>query len=114
MSFLNLTKSKFGKKALALSFYYICIVELSFYTLLIVFFTAFATQLNMIPMQVSTAIVLLFLVTLFVFLKNYIRYNGKRRNVLNAKSKTYKLQFWKLILAPVVCLVLAIVFFQAI
>jgi ABC-type Fe3+ transport system permease subunit len=114
ISFLNLIKSKFVKKSLTLSFYYICFVELSFYVLLVSFFSAFASQMTISTMGLSKAIPLFVLVALFVGLKNWMRYNGKRRNVLNAKSKKHKLELWKLLFLPIVCLVLAVVFFQAI
>jgi hypothetical protein len=113
ISFLNLLKPKFGKRAMSLALYYICLIEIAFYGLLATFFAAFANQMNLGNVSPSKAITLSILVGLFICLKNWMRYNGKRRNVLNAKSKKHKLPLWKLIVLPLVCVVLAIVFFQA-
>ena len=111
---LNNLKPMFGKKAMGYALYYINITEVSFYALVACFFAAFASQLNIGKISSEKALILSVLFVLFICLKNWMRYNGKRRNVLNAKSKRVKLKFWKLILLPVACIILAIVFFQAI
>jgi len=114
ISFLNLTKAKWGKKAISLSLHYISLVETAFYALLACFFAAFASQLNIGKISLSKAITLTVLCVLFIYMKNWMRYNGKRRNVLKAKSKRQKLQAWKLIVLPITCILLALIFFQAI
>ncbi|RZN83624.1 MAG: hypothetical protein EVB11_04150 [Winogradskyella sp.] len=114
ISFLKLTKPKWGKKAMSMSLHYISLVEIAFYGLLASFFAAFASQLNIGKISASKAITLTVLCVLFIYMKNWMRYNGKRRNVLNAKSKKQKLQSWKLIVLPLACVLLALVFFQAI
>ena len=98
---------------MSFALYYICLIEIAFYGLLATFFAAFANQMNLGNVSPSKAITLSILVGLFISLKNWMRYNGKRRNVLNAKSKKQKLPLWKLIVLPLVCVVLTIVFFQA-
>ncbi|WP_241974238.1 hypothetical protein [Winogradskyella wandonensis] len=97
-----------------IALHYICFVEISFYGLLACFFAAFASQLNVGKISSEKAILLSVLCVLFIYLKNWMRYNGKRRTILNAKSKRQKLQPWKLIVLPLACIVLALVFFQAI
>ena len=113
ISFLNLLKPKFGKRAMSFALYYICLIEITFYGLIATFFAAFANQMNLGNINLPKAITLTILVGLFICLKNWMRYNGKRRNILNAKSKKQKLPLWKLIVLPSVCIILIIVFFQA-
>ena len=114
ITFLNVTKPKFGRKAMSLALQYICITEIAFYALLACFFAAFSSQHNLGKVSLEKAITLSVLCILFIYLKNWMRYNGKRRNILNAKSKKQKLQVWKLVVVPVAFIVLAFVFFQAI
>ncbi len=97
-----------------LSLHYISLVEIAFYGLIACFFAAFSSQLNIGKISSEKAIILSVLCVLFIYLKNWMRYNGKRRNILNAKSKRQKLQPWKLIVLPLTCMLLALVFFQAI
>lgn len=114
ISLLNRLKSKFGHKSMTLAYHYINIVEIAFYSLIACFFAAFSSQLNFGKMDTDKAIILSVLFVLFIYMKNYMRYNGKRRNVLNAKSKRQKLQPWKLIVLPLACILLSIIFYQAI
>lgn len=115
ITFLNVTKPKFGRKAMLWALLYICLTEVAFYALLACFFSAFSSQLNIGKISSEKAIFLSVLCVLFIYLKNWMRYNGKRRNILNAKkSKKHKLQAWKLIAVPIACIILAFVFFKAI
>lgn len=97
-----------------MALYYISLCEIAFYSLLATFFAAFASQLNIGKIGLQRAITLIIICVLVIVLKNYMRYNGKRRNILNAKSKKYKLQPWKLIVLPLACIVLSTIFYQAI
>lgn len=114
ISILNYLKPKFGKTSMTLALYYVNIFEVSFYALLACFFSAFASQLNVVKISNEKVIIITILCVLFTFGKNWMRYNGKRRNVLNAKSKRQSIQPWKLLLLPVVCILLAFVFYMAI
>ncbi len=114
ISFLNYLKPKFGKRSMTLALYYVNLFEVSFYSLLTCFFAAFASQLNISKMSNEKVITITILCTLFIFGKNWMRYNGKRRNVLNAKSKKKSMQPWKFILLPMVCILLAFIFYKAI
>ncbi len=114
IALLNLTKPKFGRKAVLLTLHYICLTEIAFYMLLACFFSAFASQLNIGKISSGKAIIISILCVLLIYLKNWMRYNGKRRNILNAKSKKHKLQAWKLIAVPVACIIMAFIFYQAI
>lgn len=114
IGFLNYLKPKFGKIAMRLALYYVNLFEVSFYGLLACFFSAFASQLNIVKMGTENVITITILCTLFIFTKNWLRYNGKRRNVLNAKSKKQTIQPWKFLLLPMACILLAFAFYTAI
>ena len=114
MTCFNFLKPSFGKKAMTYALYYVSFLEISFYGLLASFFSAFASQMRLGNMSQTKAITITILVALFVCFKNWMRYNGKRRNVLSAKSRRIKLKLWQIIAFPLICLLLAFIFFQAI
>ena len=114
ISCLNYLKPILGKKAIQLTYWYICILELSFYALLISFFAAFTSQMNIQTLDRDKVVILLILGTLFICFKNWMRYNGKRRNVLSASSRKNKIKGLLLWLAPLLSLLLSVLFYQAI
>jgi len=115
ISFFNISKKKLSKKAIPLALYYITLCEIAFYSLLAIFFAAFANQLNVGKISLQNAVILTILCVLFIWFKNYMRYNGKRRTILNAnKSKKSKIQPWKLVVFPFACVILSIILYQAI
>ncbi|MCC1483290.1 hypothetical protein [Winogradskyella immobilis] len=115
ISAFNTLKSSFGKHAIRYALYYVNLLEFLVYALIASFFMAFANQMGIITMHITKVITLSVIIFLFVCFKNWIRYNGKRRHVLNAKSKhRTSLQLWKLVMLPVVCILLIVVFSKAI
>ena len=114
ISFFNRIKKQFGKKAIGLSQLYITFLEGSFMILLVCFFAAFANQMKMDLMSSSKGIVLGFIVLLFIYFKNWMKYTGKKRNILNAKRKKSDEPFWKLMIVPIVFLVLSLIFIKSI
>ncbi|MFD1062767.1 hypothetical protein ACFQ1Q_05870 [Winogradskyella litorisediminis] len=94
--------------------HYISLSEIAFYALLACFFAAFSNQLNIVKISSEKAITIAIISIIFIYGKNWIRYNGKKRLILNAKSKKQKVELWKLIALPIACVVLAIIFFQAV
>ena len=113
LSVLNTLKKSAGKNAFTLALVYISLIEISILVMLGNFFTAFASQLHLTLMSRTKALVLFVLLSFFIIVKNWLRYNGKRRNVLNARSKkTYAM--WLLLLVPVFCMILAYIFYQSI
>lgn len=114
ISFLNFLKPKFGRKAMPLALLYICFTEIAFYGLLASFFAAFANQMNIGNITTSKAVSLIIVVSLCICLKNWMRYNGKRRMILNAKSKKQKIQYWQLVVLPLICIGLTVILLQAV
>ncbi len=113
ISIFNYYKKAFGKKSLRLALLYINFLELSIILALGAFFMAFANQMKMIVMSSAKFWVLFTLVALFVLFKNWMRYNGKKRIVLNAKSKHNQTSIYLLWLLPIGCLAISLILLQA-
>ncbi len=113
ISIFNRLKTSMGKKAIPLALYYISFLELALLFALIAFFMVFAKQMKLGIMSQGKTIGLFIALALFVLFKNWMRYNGKRRHVLNAKVSSTRFSLWKLILLPVLCIALAVILLQA-
>lgn len=112
ISIFNHYKKALGKRSLKLALFYINFLELSITLVLAAFFMAFASQMRIIVMSSTKFWVLFLLVALFVIFKNWMRYNGKKRNVLNAMSKRKSLSIYLLWLLPIGCSILAFILLQ--
>jgi hypothetical protein len=112
ISVFNHYKKSFGKKSLKLALLYINFLELSIILALGAFFMAFASQMKLLIMSSTKFWALFVLVALFVFLKNWMRYNGKKRIVLNAKLKGNNTSIHLLWLLPFGCLTIAFILLQ--
>jgi H+/Cl- antiporter ClcA len=113
ISVFNYYKKSVGKRSLTISLVYINFLELSIFLALASFFMAFAVQMKMIVMSSLKFWVLFGLIAVFVIFKNWMRYNGKKRNVLNAKSKSKTHSIFLLWLMPIGFLLIALVLLQA-
>ena len=114
ISIFNYYKKAFGKKSLSLALLYINFLELSIILALGAFFLAFANQMKMLVMSSTKFWVLFSLVTVFVISKNWMRYNGKKRTILNAKLKGQTTSIYLLWILPFGCLILAFILLQVV
>ena len=105
-------KKRLGKKALSLAMLYINLLELSILLALSSFSLAFASQMKMAVMSSTKFWVLFSLIGLFIIFKNWMRYNGKKRNILNAKVKPKHTSIYLLWLLPLGCFAIAFILFQ--
>lgn len=112
ITLLNHYKKRLGKKSLQLAFFYINLLELALILALGAFALAFATQMKMLVMSSTKFWVLFGLISLFIIFKNWMRYNGKKRNILNAKLKSQRTSLFLLWLMPFGCLAIAIILLQ--
>lgn len=112
ISVFNHYKKALGKASLNLALFYICFLELSIVLVLSAFFIAFAKQMNVITMSSAKFWLLFSLISLFIIFKNWMRYNGKKRNILNAKLKTKPISIYLLWILPLGCLIIAFVILQ--
>ncbi|WP_179009281.1 hypothetical protein [Winogradskyella forsetii] len=108
----NHYKKAFGRRSLSIALSYINFLELSFIFVFAAFFKAFAKQMKIEVMSSTKFWVLLSLVALFIMAKNWMRYNGKKRTILNAKLKHKQTSILLLWLLPLGCCALAIILLQ--
>ena len=112
ISIFNYYKKRLGKRSLTIAFLYINFLELSIILAFGAFFKAFASQMKLDIMSSTKFWVLLALIGLFVVSKNWMRYNGKKRIILNAKLKPKRTSLYLMWLLPLGCLAIAIVLLQ--
>ncbi|MAB48544.1 MAG: hypothetical protein CMC05_07925 [Flavobacteriaceae bacterium] len=112
IALLNYYKKRLGKRSLTIALFYINVLELSILMSLGTFFMAFATQMKINSISSNKFWILFSLASLFIMFKNWMRYNGKKRNILNAKSRSKTPSIYLLWLLPIGCIVLAFVFLQ--
>ena len=109
-------KTIYGKNANTMAITYISLTECCVLLVLGMFFSVFLSKMN-VNLPSSTDLWLLFFAAcFFIFIKNWVQYSGKKRKILNTKSKhskhnTYSL--FALILLPVGSLILAAILYQA-
>ncbi|WP_179348570.1 hypothetical protein [Winogradskyella pacifica] len=108
----NHYKKKLGKRSLNIALFYITFLELSVIFALSTFLMAFASQMKMAIMSSTKFWVLFSIVALFIISKNWMRYNGKKRMILNAKSKRSDTSIYLLWLFPLGCFAIALILLQ--
>lgn len=108
----NHYKKTLGKRSLTIALLYINALELSITIALAAFFMAFASQMKMQVMSSTKFWVLFTLIALFIVSKNWMRYNGKKRTILNAKSKRNNTSIYLLWLLPIGCFAIAFIMLQ--
>ncbi|NNE32275.1 MAG: hypothetical protein HKN40_07900 [Winogradskyella sp.] len=108
----NHYKRRLGKRSLFIALLYINLLELSLVLSLGAFFKAFANQMQMMSVSQEKLWVLFSLIGVFIVFKNWMRYNGKRRTVLNAKSKPKPISIYLLWLMPIGSFIMAFVLLQ--
>jgi len=112
ISIFNHYKKSLGKRSLIVSLVYINLLEISIILALGAFFLAFASQMKMAVMSSTKFWVLFIIIALFVAFKNWMRFNGKKRTILNAKSKHKKTPVYLLWLLPLGCFAIAFILLQ--
>ncbi|WP_296312936.1 hypothetical protein [Winogradskyella sp. UBA3174] len=112
ISVFNYYKKALGKRSLTVALVYINFLEVSILLALASFFLAFASQMKMTTMSLTKFFVLFSLITVFVIFKNWMRYNGRKRNILNAKIKSKSMAIYLLWLLPIGCLLIGVILLQ--
>ncbi|WP_179021294.1 hypothetical protein [Winogradskyella forsetii] len=112
ISIFNHYKKALGKKSIKIALLYINALEIAIVLALAAFFMAFAKQMKIQVMSSTKFWVLLSLIALFIMAKNWMRYNGKKRTILNAKLKYKQSSIFLLWLLPIGCLSLAFILLQ--
>ena len=112
ITIFNHYKKALGKKSIKIALLYINALEVSITLALATFFMAFANQMKMSIMSSTKFWVLFTLIALFIVSKNWMRYNGKKRIILNSKLKSKKTSIYLLWLLPLACFALAFILLQ--
>lgn len=112
ISAFNVLKVRYGKKAINLALYYFTFLEFSIVFMLFCFFMGFARQFHLLNFPTNNVLTLGFLGIIGLLFKNWMKFTGKHRVILNAKRHS-NLKIWQLILVPLGCLTLGLVFLQA-
>jgi len=112
ISVFNYYKKAYGRRSLKIALLYINLLELAVLLALMAFFMAFASQMRLITLSTGKFWTIYSLISVVVVFKNWMRYNGKRRNVLNAKLKAKTTSIFLLWMLPFGCILLAIALLQ--
>ena len=112
ISVFNFYKKTMGKRSLSIALFYINLLELSIWLALAAFFKAFASQMKFLTISTSKFWTIFIILSVVVLFKNWMRYNGKRRHVLNAKIKTKVASIYLLWFLPLGSLIIAIALLQ--
>lgn len=83
-------KSKYKQKANSIAVIYITVLESSVVLFLGVLSARFFRQMHVNTMPSDNAWILFGLTVVFLYFKNWLKYSGKKRRVLNANQTKYK------------------------
>ena len=113
LSMLNQFKKNRSKRSLQTAFIYINLLETSIYLFLGIFFKIFLKQLKIVTMSDTKFWTVISLLVAFIIFKNWLRYNGKRRNILRTQVQHLKWSTYLLWLLPIAILSLSLILWQA-
>lgn len=112
ITIFNHYKKALGKRSIKVALLYINLLKLSIAFALAAFFLAFAKQMKMQIMSDTKFWVLMTLLSFLIVFMNWLRYNGKKRTILNAKSKRSSLSIYLLWIIPLGCIAISVILFQ--
>ena len=78
-------RNRKNKKAASIAWWYISLFQSALVLVVGILLAEFIDAMQMRSMDAEKAWTVFFLVTLILFGKNYVQYNGKKRNVLRAQ-----------------------------
>ncbi len=109
-------KTIYGRNANKMAIIYIALTECCILLVLGMFFAVFLSKMH-VNLPSGTDLWLFYFVScLIIFLKNWVQYSGKKRKILNTKSKHTKQNSYgllALIFLPIGSLILAAILYQA-
>lgn len=109
-------KARFKQKANTIALVYISLLQIALVFLLGCFFVAFFSQMHFETMSSDKAWILFVLTSIGIYFKNWIKYNGKTRKIMNAKfnkKRAPKYNIILLIALPFICVGMGLIFLQA-
>ena len=117
MSMFSYYKTAYKQKANTIALYYISFLEITLVLVLGIFFAAFFSQMKVDAINSQSAWTLFIMTSIIICFKNWIKYSGKKRKVMNAKmtKKAFKHNnIFLLWLLPIACIALSIVLLKAV
>ena len=83
-------KTTYKKKANTIAVFYISLLQISLVLLLGSFFAAFFNQMNVDTLTSGNAWTLFIIISIIIYFKNWMSYNGRNRMILKAKMTKKK------------------------
>ena len=114
-SIFTVFKTRFKQKANTIALLYISTLQIALLFVIGVFFTTFLNKMHVNTMSIENTWILFVLFSIIIHLKNWMKYNGKSRKVLNAKFNKSKNSYNTsiLLLLPVSCIVLGLILLKS-
>ena len=104
-------KLKFKQKANSIALFYISILQIALLFVIGAFLVTFLSKMHVKTMSTSSMWTLFIIFSIIIHLKNWMKYNGKSRKVLNAKFNKSKNSYNTsiLLLLPIGCIILGLI-----
>ena len=83
-------KTSFKKKANTIAVFYISLLQISIVLLLGSFFATFFKQMSVETLTSENAWILFIAISIILYFKNWMSYNGRNRMIMNAKTSNKK------------------------
>ncbi|WP_417557366.1 hypothetical protein [Mesoflavibacter zeaxanthinifaciens] len=108
-------KPKFKQKANSIALFYISILQIALLFVIGAFLVTFLSKMHVKTMSTSSMWTLFIIFSIIIHLKNWMKYNGKSRKVLNAKSNKSKNSYNTsiLLLLPIGCIILGLILLKS-
>lgn len=109
-------KPKFKQKANSIALFYISILQIALLFVIGAFLVTFLSKMHVKTMSTSKMWTLFIIFSIIIHLKNWMKYNGKSRKVLNAKFNKSKNSYNTsiLLLLPIGCIILGLILLKSI
>ncbi|MBB3124331.1 hypothetical protein FHS04_001849 [Mesoflavibacter sabulilitoris] len=109
-------KPKFKQKANSIALFYISILQIALLFVIGAFLVTFLSKMHVKTMSTSSMWTLFIIFSIIIHLKNWMKYNGKSRKVLNAKFNKSKNSYNTsiLLLLPIGCIILGLILLKSI
>ncbi|UAB76636.1 hypothetical protein [Mesoflavibacter sp. SCSIO 43206] len=108
-------KPKFKQKANSIALFYISILQIALLFVIGAFLVTFLSKMHVKTMSTSSMWTLFIIFSIIIHLKNWMKYNGKSRKVLNAKFNKSKNSYNTsiLLLLPIGCIILGLILLKS-
>lgn len=108
-------KPKLKQKANSVALFYISMLQIALLFVTGAFLVTFLSKMHVKTMSTSKMWTLFIIFSIIIHLKNWMKYNGKSRKVLNAKFNKSKNNYNTsiLLLLPISCIILGLILLKS-